>query len=338
MKTHEEVLQDLIADLRAGIRPWIQPWGTGPRTELPRNFATDHRYRGINVLILWNAARRRKFTRHLWIGEKQADAKAGGIKAGAEGTRILVHVFPKPQKENAEQPASPIQANDHMPPPKSLVLNKEWEPHPYFVARTVFNIDQVIDPPAHLLTVPNCSPGKLRHGQAEHLMRSTGADIRYKGQRAVYYPAEDYIALPPFENFTTRDDFYATAFHELVHWTGHESRLARRTLSQQDRRSYAMEELVAELGAAFLCAEYQLNPIASSSDYLGSWLKEIEEEGLYALIRQATSATKATDLLHGRNQEKAEQAPTAKVQSSSPPHRPRTPPDRRPSSPQAAML
>ncbi|MCZ2154974.1 MAG: hypothetical protein LC114_13915 [Bryobacterales bacterium] len=149
-----------------------------------------------------------------------------------------------------------------------------------------------------------------RIDQAEAFFRGTGADIRYRGDRALYSCDADYIQMPVIESFRDAESFYATLAHEMTHWTRHDSRLAR----DFGRKSwgdegYAREELVAELGSAFLCADLELTPEVRDdhASYLASWLKVLKDDKR-AIFSAAAHAQRATDFLHQLQQPKAEAA------------------------------
>lgn len=175
---------------------------------------------------------------------------------------------------------------------------------------TVFNVEQIDGLPAHYYAQPaNPLPVSERIAQAEQFIAATAATIHHGGNQAYYAPARDLIQLPPFEAFRDRESYYATALHELTHWTRHPSRLERDFGRQRfgDQRrppevadGYAREELVAELGASFLSAALDITPEIRDDHaaYLGHWLTVLKSDKR-AIFQAAAHAQRAADYLHG---------------------------------------
>ena len=172
---------------------------------------------------------------------------------------------------------------------------------------TVFNVEQIEGLPEIYYTKPEpkrTGPARIEH--AEAFFTNTGADIRIRGNRAYYANEPDYIAMPPIESFTEAESYYATLAHETTHWTRHASRLER----DFNRKSwgdegYAREELVAELGSAFLCCDLELTPEMRDdhASYIASWL-EVLKNDKRAIFQAASYAQRAVDFLHGLQQPK----------------------------------
>ena len=133
---------------------------------------------------------------------------------------------------------------------------------------------------------------------ADDFLRSTGADIREGHGEAYYVPSQDFISMPAFAGFKGADHFYNVAFHELTHWTGHKSRLDRDLKNRFGSRNYAAEELIAELGAAFLCAEFGFDGDVRSAGYIASWI-ELLKADKRAFFTACSQASKAADYLRG---------------------------------------
>jgi antirestriction protein ArdC len=167
---------------------------------------------------------------------------------------------------------------------------------------TVFNVEQIDGLPAHYYAHPvNPLPACDRMSLAEEFITGTGAAVHHGGNQAYYAPARDSIQLPPFEAFKDRESYYGTALHELTHWTRHPSRLDRDFGRQRfGDPGYAREELVAELRAAFLCADLGITPEPRDDHaaYLGHWL-EVLKADKRAIFRAAAHAQRAADFLHG---------------------------------------
>ncbi len=168
---------------------------------------------------------------------------------------------------------------------------------PFLKGYTVFNVEQIDGLPERYATSP--AP-VARIETAERFLLNCGATVGHGGDRAWYSPAADCIQLPRFASFRDAESYYATYAHELTHWTGHPSRLDRALAQKQDRDGYAREELVAELGSAFLSADLGLTPEprADHAAYLSHWLTILKADKR-AIFRAAADAQRAADFLHG---------------------------------------
>jgi antirestriction protein ArdC len=160
----------------------------------------------------------------------------------------------------------------------------------------VFNTDQCENLPDGLVTAPPPVPSGMILPEAEALIGATGADFRIGGDRAFYSPANDYIQVPRPDAYFEPINWHRTALHELGHWVGHSSRLARDLSGAFGSTLYAKEELVAEMTSAFVCASLGIVPTVRHADYLGSWLEVLREDDR-AIVRAASAASKAADYL-----------------------------------------
>jgi antirestriction protein ArdC len=280
---YQEITDKIIAELEAGRVPWVQPWGTTAAKAslaIPRNAATKHRYSGINVLILWSAGIERGFAGQIWMTFRQALALGGHVRKGERGTTVVYadRFVPNEERRRAEQDGDEPQAI------------------PFLKRFTVFNTDQCEDLPADLATAPPPVPQGLILPHAQGLIAATGADFRLGGDRAFYVPSDDYIQVPRPEAYFEPINWHRTALHELGHWTGHPSRLARDLSGNFGSSSYGKEELVAEMASAFVCASLGIVPTVRHADYLGAWLDILREDNR-AVIRAASVASRAADYL-----------------------------------------
>lgn len=163
-------------------------------------------------------------------------------------------------------------------------------------AFNLFNLDQIDNVPDELKDeiIAQPKPGFDFNAQAEEFLQATGAKITHRGNRAFYRPSTDEIILPQPEAFITPENYYATACHELTHWTGHKSRLARDFEGRFGDESYAFEELIAELGASFLCGHFGFidATIENHASYLSSWIKVLKNDknAIFIAARHASSA------------------------------------------------
>jgi antirestriction protein ArdC len=160
----------------------------------------------------------------------------------------------------------------------------------------VFNTDQCENLPDGLITAPPPVSEGLILPQAEALIAATGADFRMGGDRAFYSPAHDYVQVPRPDAYFEPINWHRTALHELGHWVGHPSRLARDLTGAFGSALYAKEELVAEMTSAFVCASLGIVPTVRHADYIGSWLEVLREDNR-AIVRAASAASKAADYL-----------------------------------------
>ena len=276
----------IIEDLTKGVRPWHKPWNAehaAGRITRPLRHSGDP-YRGINVLMLWDAAEQQGYGCPMWLTFRQALELGGHVRKGEKGTPV---VFSSSFSKNAEQD------DEH---------ESEWEIR-FLKQYTVFNAEQVEGLPERfyaLATPPNDSLQPIE--RAEQFFTATRADIRHGGSRAFYTIGGDYVQLPPLVTFRDAESYAATTAHELTHWTRHPSRLDRDTGRKRwGDEGYAMEELVAEIGAAFLCADLGITPEVREDHaaYVAAWLRVLKDDKR-AVFTAAALAQKAVDYLHSR--------------------------------------
>ena len=280
---YQEITDKIIAELEAGRVPWVQPWGTvaaKASLTMPKNAATQRRYSGINVLILWEAVIEHGFSTQNWLTFRQALRLGGNVRKGEHGTTVVYadRFVPDEERERAERDGDE---------PNTIPFLKRF---------TVFNTDQCDGLPAELTSAPAPVPDGLILPHAEALIDATAADFRIGGDRAFYSPAYDFIQVPRPEAYFEPINWHRTAVHELGHWTGHPSRLGRDLSGHFGSALYAKEELVAEMISAFVCASLGIVPTVRHADYIGSWLEVLREDDR-AIVRAASAASKAADYL-----------------------------------------
>ncbi|HEV2560291.1 MAG TPA: zincin-like metallopeptidase domain-containing protein [Microvirga sp.] len=279
---YSRVTSRIIADLERGVRPWHQPWTPGSSSPSSRPLrSTGEPYRGINVLLLWAEAQARRYTSPTWFTYKQAQALGAQVRRGETGS-LVVYADRLTRREQDDT------GQEH-----ELSI-------PFMRTYNVFNVEQIDGLPERFSappTPPRSSATGLAHADA--FVRGTGADIQHGGPHACYIPSRDHIRLPAFDQFRDAESYYATLAHELIHWTGHPTRLAR-TFGQQrwGDAAYALEELVAELGAAFVCADLQLTPEPRPDHacYIDHWLRALRDDKR-CLFSAAAHAQRAADYL-----------------------------------------
>jgi len=276
---YQVVTERIIAALETGTPPWLCPWREG--MALPANLATGKPYRGINVLMLACETMERGFADSRWLTLKQANALGGRIKRGERGAAVVFFKWRELDEDAPEEDDAP----------KRVV--------PLLRAYTVFNASQVEFLPErfNLGQQPQWQPVS----EAETLLRESGALIRHGGSRACYLPGEDLIQLPPPGWFPEAEGYYATALHELAHWTGHPRRLDRPLGRRHGIDAYAYEELVAEMGAAFLCAHCGIPGHLEHASYIEQWLAALRHDKRLIFVA-AGAAQKAADFVLGTAQ------------------------------------
>jgi antirestriction protein ArdC len=285
LDVYTRITNDIVAKLEAGVRPWHQPWNAahaagGVSRPLRNN---GQPYQGINILVLWATAMDKGYCCPIWLTFNQAKEAGGFVRKGEKGTTVVyAGTFEKTVADEDDGAET-------------------TERIPFLKAYTVFNAEQIDGLPGHYYaraeTPRNVSE---RLEGAEAFFTATKADTRHGGNRAYYSPGGDYIQLPPYDSFHSRETYYATRAHESIHWTKHERRLNRSFDSKRfGDQGYAVEELVAELGAAFVCADLGITPevMPEHASYLDAWLK-IMKADKRAIFTAASHASRAADYLH----------------------------------------
>lgn len=261
MTRFDDVTRQIKTQLEAGTRPWIKPWNGGGMP-LPQRCNGEH-YQGINIILLWMMGR----TAPTWMTYNQAKQLGGQVRRGEKGTGICY---------------------------TAPVTTKEDETYRVYKWYTVFNAEQIdgLPPQYYPQPVQDFVNTDKRIIEADTLAASTGADIRHGEAKAYYVPAHDYINMPEFGEFRSALDYYSTMFHELVHWTGHKTRMDRKF--SRNKTDYAIEELVAEMGSAFLMAHLGLEATVREdhASYLAHWLKALDNDSKF-IFSAASAASQA---------------------------------------------
>jgi antirestriction protein ArdC len=283
---YQRITDRIVAQLEQGVRPWLKPWNaahmTG-RVSLPRRH-NGVAYRGVNIVALWIEAMERGYAAPIWMTFKQALDLGACVRKGEKGSPVVY--------------ADTITRHEH-----DEATGEDTARGVHFMrGYTVFNVEQIDGLPEHYTPKPAPPVETVpRIERAEQFFAATGAVIRHGGTRAYYAPGPDHVQMPPFEAFRDAESYYATLAHEGTHWTLHASRLARSFDSKRwGDAGYAMEELVAELGSAFLCADLALAPELRDdhASYLDHWLKVLKSDKR-AIFTASAHAQRAADFLHG---------------------------------------
>lgn len=271
------VTDKIIAALEQNRPPWICPWASSPDQAMPANLSSGHRYRGINVLLLNMVQLSHGYPLNRWLTFNQARSLGGNVRRGESGCAV---VFFKMLEVDGDKPA----ANDG---PEHRVI-------PLLRSFTVFNAAQVDNLPEALVSPPVSADQFDPNDAAEAVLAASGATISHGGDRAFYQPSTDCIQMPPKASFVSADRYYNVALHELTHWSGHPNRCNRPLLGRQHIESYAFEELVAEMGSAFLCSNVGIANELHHADYIGHWLLALKSDKRL-IFSAASLAQKAAD-------------------------------------------
>lgn len=271
-KVYQQVTDRIISELEKGAAPWIKPWTSYSANE-DQNIISKKPYQGINRLILGMSG----YSMPIWGSFKQWQDLGGNVKKGEKGTMIVFY-----KQVSGEKPTE----------------SGDSEKYAYSCLKSyyVFNIDQVEGFEIQKPAAPEKSFNPMP--DLEDRLLKTGANIKHGSNSAFYRPSEDSIHLPNKTDFKTESDYYATALHELTHWSGAKHRLDRTKGKRFADSAYAFEELVAELGAAFLCQDYKIEGDLRHADYIGSWLKCLKADNK-AIFNAAALAQKSANYING---------------------------------------
>ncbi|ADP19882.1 MULTISPECIES: zincin-like metallopeptidase domain-containing protein [Pseudomonadota] len=299
---HEVVAEKLIEQLKAGTAPWQRPWEPGePNAYLPMNPTTGKRYKGINAIHLMAQGR----SDGRWMTYKQAAAVGAQVRKGEKGTPVQYWKFSEEQNK-VDESGRPVLNAKGEPVKETVQLER---PRVFFA--TVFNAEQIDGLPPIQKKEQTWSAVE----RAEHILKASGASITHApGDRAFYRPATDSIHLPDRGQFPTADNYYATALHELGHWTGHPSRLDRDLAHPFGSEGYAKEELRAEIASMIVGDELGIgHDPGQHAAYVGSWIKALQDEPL-EVFRAAADAEKIHDYVLAFEQKQVQEQEQAQVQ------------------------
>ncbi|HUW98910.1 MAG TPA: zincin-like metallopeptidase domain-containing protein [Acidiferrobacter sp.] len=283
---HQQITDQILAAMEQARSSGRRLWDSQP--SLPLNLTTGKPYQGINVLILWSAGLNHGYTSPYWLTYKQATDKGGQVKKGEHGTRCVFYKPWESQDTNADTGETETT--------KGAILK----------SFTAFNLDQIdgIEAPAK-----EERPAFVAIEDAERILAASPAVIHVGGTQAFYRPATDTIHLPSREDFTSTEAFYSVALHEMTHSTGAKHRLDRDFSGRFGTEAYAFEELIAELGSAFLGADIGIlgATLPDHADYLASWITILKGDKK-AILTAAAQASKAHGFIKGLIAERQEVA------------------------------
>jgi antirestriction protein ArdC len=273
---YADITARILSDLEQGCAPWVKPWSATPGRNVPHNAATGRPYSGCNVVLLWLSQGR--FASPRFLTFKQAKDLGGNVRKGEHGFTVYF------VKQMVGKPKDDPEGD-----PRRFTMLKAY---------TVFNVDQCENLPERITNPAPVKPRNTdeRDATIDEFLAHTGATIREGHGEAYYAPGVDFISMPAFEAFKSGAHFYNVNFHELGHWTGHKDRLARDFSGRFGDQAYAAEELVAELTAAFLCAEFDVDGELRHAGYIATWIRLLKDEPK-AFMTAASKAQAAADFL-----------------------------------------
>ncbi|EJU9617961.1 TPA: zincin-like metallopeptidase domain-containing protein [Pseudomonas aeruginosa] len=276
---HEAVAEKLIEQLKAGTAPWQKPWAAGEFGSMPMNPTTGNRYKGINAIQLMMQGR----SDPRWMTYNQAQDQGAQVRKGEKSTMIQYWKFTE-ERIKKDEAGKPVLDEKGEKVKITVALERPKCFHAY-----VFNAEQIDGLPA--ITRKEQTWDAIE--RAEHILAASGARIMHApGDRAFYRPSTDSITMPERGQFASADRYYATALHELGHWTGHPSRLDRDLSNPFGSEGYAKEELRAEISSMILGDELGIgHDPGQHAAYVGSWIKVLQEDPM-EIFRAAADAEK----------------------------------------------
>lgn len=298
-KVYEIVNSKILAQLEKGVAPWRMPWKTKGIKELPQNFKTKKPYSGVNTFLLQLEKITNGFETPYWLTMNQANELGGRVRKGEKSS--LVVFWKMYESKHTEKLSDGTERAKVLP-----VLR-------YY---TVFNLSQIegIQIPGMPEETEAENVFELLE-QAENIIHSypLGPVIEHGGNQAFYRPSADLVRMPEKSRFESAGEYYSTFFHELTHSTGHQRRLNREGFQENAGHvfgdaNYSKEELIAEMGAAFLCGVAGIeNTLPNSAAYLANWLSVLKQNKTW-LVHSAAAAQRAADYIQGITQAKAKAA------------------------------
>lgn len=268
MNYRVEITNKIIKALEEGVTPWQCPFEA---CALPVNYKTKQQYQGVNTLCLWLTAYLKGYTSNYWLGFAQAKSLNAHIRKGEKATSIAVCFMKKDEASDGEEAITP-----------------------FFKTERVFNLDQIEG-----LEIKTENHDIKPSEEIDMILRAVNPTVRYQGERAYFSISDDFINMPQKSKFRDTEGYYSTLVHELIHWTGHKARLDRfeETELETKQEKRAFEELVAEIGASFFCAEFGIRTdVNNTSSYVASWLKELRNDKSY-IFKACKLANLAIDYL-----------------------------------------
>jgi antirestriction protein ArdC len=288
---YREVTNKIIAMIEQGVAPWRRTWST---YGLARNYATGHIYTGINLILMNNTPHPIPY----FLTFNQVKEQNGQIRKGAKAEMVIY--FNVYYKDNQDRTLSREEARTRSNNGEEIQVLK------FIKYYNVFNIADIEGIKFEIPEIELKANEKIE--RCESIIEQMANRPEFKcidGNRAFYAPSQDFVNMPTIEQFETAEFYYATFFHELIHATGHASRLAREEVMNPQTfgsKPYSREELVAEMGASFLCSSVQIdydNITENNAAYLAGWLNKLKADSKF-IFKAAAEAQKAADYILNR--------------------------------------
>jgi antirestriction protein ArdC len=292
---YQRVTDSIINAIEQGVGNWRMPWHTSGRfASSPINATSRKPYRGINTVCLWAAAESKGYESGEWATYAQWQERGAQVRKGEKSTTVVFWKFANGTAENQDGEDNPTATGSR------LLFTRGY---------SVFNAAQV---DGYTPKTEPDAPMPERIERADGWFQSIGADVRNGGNRAYYTTADDHIQMPAFNSFVENVAYYSTLAHEHTHWTAKSGRCDRQLGKRFGDSAYAAEELIAELGAAFVCAHLGLStePREDHAQYIQSWLKVLRADKR-AIFTAASKAQQAADYLIKRAESPASIAEVA---------------------------
>ena len=277
---YQRITAQIVAEMEAGRIPWACPWDkakAAAMTGIPQNAKTGRPYSGVNVLTLWAEAFVKEYPTHNWLTFQQARELNAYVRKGEKSTpAVFTKMVDVEVEENGE---------------------KKTDQRPVLRMYHLFNVAQLDNLPSVYATPPQLAPEQTRYDNMLGFVAKCGVKVEYGGSRACYMPNRDLVMMPPYGSFATDEGFFGVLGHELVHATGAPHRLDRKLNNRFGETAYAREELIAEIGSAFLCAEHGIPPTTrANAAYVQNWVKVLNDDHR-AIFHAASQASMASRFL-----------------------------------------
>jgi antirestriction protein ArdC len=278
---YRKVTDAIVNAIEQGVSNWRMPWHTSGKFAFsPINVTSKKPYRGINTVCLWAAAQAKGYERGEWATYQQWQERGAQVRKGEKATTVVFWKFANSSAESQDD------GEEHTVSSSRLLFTRGY---------SVFNAAQV---DGYAPKPDAGTPIEQRIERAEEFFVRINARVVHQGNRAFYSPSDDTITLPPFAAFFTPTDYYGTRAHETGHWTSAAGRCNRELGKRFGDNAYSVEELTAELTAAFVCAHVGLSsePRPDHAQYIASWLRVLKADKR-AIFTAASKAQQAADFM-----------------------------------------